>query len=289
MKARFMALQTVLGILALCVITASMSAVMTQDSLVVRLLGFVAGPLGGGLAWFFISARWQTATRSSALSIALTKRRVTRPLVIGTIGAGLLLRIAERNPDAGSAIVRTMDRLAVSHADRIRLEQDNRAAMTGSAISDQGLEVKQGAGSLTPGSLSIAVDEHAFVIRSGEPDAEHAIIDGPDRLLILRTPMPESVRQSLVARSRQGAFPLKDVADLGPLMRECIVEAVHLAKDEVHFILATETMMWRDLRPLIDQQHPDPERESLSSRMLRIAWALSKGTEPPARPSSRSA
>ena len=101
--------------------------------------------------------------------------------------------------------------------------------------------------------------------------------------------MPESVRQSLVARSRQGPFPLRDVADLGPLMRECIVEAVHLAEDEVHFILATETMMWRDLRPLIDQQHPDPERESLPSRMLRIAWALSKGSETPVGPSSRSA
>jgi len=284
MKGRFIAVQTILCILALVFIATSIFIAVTQQNLIIRILGFAAGPIGAGLAWFSLSAYWQRSTRSSALSVALTLPAVTRPLKIGTIGTQLLLQMAKKNPEAGEFIIKTMDKLAVSHADRIRLERHNQSAMTGTTISQEGNEINEGPFRLEPKGLSIAVDDQAFMIRSGEPSDDYAIIDGTERLLILRTPMPEAVRQSLIARIYNAPFPLIDIADLGPAMQTCVVENVFLAKDEVHLFLESEMLPWREVRSLICPLYPDPDKASLLSRLVKIVWALARGSEPPRKP-----
>lgn len=239
---------------------------------VLNILGGLSGfVFGSALAttWF---VRIQSRETGSALSCALNRSRIASELEIGTIGAEFLVEMTRKEPGLASHLITTVETLAVRHRDKLRLKvpKDERGDMTG---TDIGIEV-DGSSQDSVRSRGVATDGHAVVVRDGGPNDDHAIIDGPYRLLILRNDLPQSARRSLVSKIEQGAFPLAQVAVIAGLHEDCTVIDVHLADSEVHFLLEPNLVKWTDIRRQIDPSYCDDNELSWSTRLAKIARSL---------------
>jgi hypothetical protein len=205
--------------------------------------------------------------------MALNRHPVTKDLLIGSIAREQLLRASAASPGSGPRHVEEMERLAVSHHDRMRLGLEPDITLTSISLDPRGAIAEHRNGQPAAGGLSVAVDDEHFVIRRGEPDDPVAIIDGRDRLLIIRHPMPAAMRQAMVEKSRSGPFPLSSIIDFQSVEEECEVEGVHLGADEVHLLLTPRLLRWSDVR---DELDPDYRRSHASARrllaVLRSAW-----------------
>lgn len=262
-----------LSILA-CLITAGTALYIWLSDFgpVLNILGGLSGfVFGSALAtlWF---VRIQTREAGSALSVALNRSQIASRLEIGTIGAGFLISSARSSPTLAKDLITTVETLAVRHRDQLRLKvsKDERGDMTG---TDIGIEVEDGAqGAMR--NRGVATDGHAVVVRDGGPDDDHALIDGPYRLLILRNEIPDSTRRALVAKVRQGPFPLEQVVIISGLNEGCTVVDIHLAENEIHFLLEPNLVKWTDVRRQIDPTFCDDSELPATKRGIKIARSL---------------
>lgn len=232
------------------------------------------GLLAGTAGFAAFSYRIQTRSRTSALSLALNRRPVTSDLHIGSIARDLLLRTAAASDGSGPRYVDQMERLAVSHFDRMRLDFEASVGVTGTSLDADGQTAHQENGRPASGSLSIAADDEQFVIRRGEPSDPIAIIDGKDRLLIIRHQLPETVRQSIIGKAREGSFPLHSMIEVEGLHEQCIVEAVYMNQDEVHLMLRPDMVPWSEVRLMLDPEYHS--RHTLPSRLIAVVRSARK-------------
>jgi len=275
MNARFHVVTASAFLLAVMLSSFSFWLCFDQPGIPSLLISIPINLLAGTFGFVAFSYRLQTRSRSSRLSMALIRHAVTKDLLIGSIACEQLLKASAASPGAGPHYVEEMERLAVSHNDRMRLGLDTDIRMTSISLDPQGSIAEQRNGRPATGSLSVAVDDEHFVIRRGEPDEPVAIIDGKDRLLIIRHQIPAAMRQAMVERSRSGPFPLSSIVDLSSVHADCEVEGVHLGGDEVHLLLAPRLMRWSNVR---DELDPDYRRAHTPSRrllaVLRSAWRI---------------
>lgn len=262
---------------AISVMLASFSfwLLFSRPGMVSTLVTIPVGLIAGTAGFAAFSYRMQTRNRTSALSLALNRRPVTSGLLIGSIARDLLLRAAADSDGSGPRYVEQMERLAVSHFDRMRLDFESSVGMTGTSLDADGRTAHQENGRPASGSLSIAADDEQFVIRRGEPSDPVAIIDGKDRLLIIRHQLPETVRQSMIEKAREGSFPLHSMIEVEGLDEHCVVEAVHMNQDEVHLMLRPDMVPWSEVRLVLDPEYRG--RHTLPRRMtavLRSAWKI---------------
>lgn len=227
-----------------------------------------------GVAGFALMSYWTQMRRtSSALSLAVNCRSITRNLYIGSIARTLLSQASEASPGAGPRYVEGMEKLAVFHGDRIRLGFETTVDMTRMSLDPQGWPAHRENGRIANGSLSIAVDTDHFVLRRGEPYDPVAIIDGKERILTIRHQLPEAVRQSMIDKARQGPFRLDSLIDVEALGEDRIVEAVHMLPNEVHVHLRSDMVPWSEVRDILDPEYR--KNHILPRRLLavvRSAW-----------------
>lgn len=228
----------------------------------------VSFALGTALAttWFIAI---QSREKASALSMALNRSRIASRMTIGTIGARILTTIASGDATTGRALIDLIEKLAVSHADSVRLAvpKEERGDMAGATFRRSPDGSKQDA-------VGVATDGHGIVVRRGQPADRHAIIDGPYRVLIIRDELPASVGRSLISRVRQGPFPLSDVVDETDLGEACGVIDVYLGEDEMHLILEPALVPWRFVRQQLDPTFVDDADLPATRRVAKLIRSL---------------
>lgn len=232
------------------------------------LFGFVFGSAMATL-WFI---RIQSREAGSVLSVALNRSQIASQLEIGTIGAGFLINSARSSPILPKDLIATVETLAVRHRDQLRLKvpKNERGDMAGTDIDIEVEDDTQGA----MRSRGVATDGQAVIVRDGGPDDDYALIDGPYRLLILRNELPDSTRRALVAKVRQGPFPLEQAVIISGLDEDCTVIDIHLAENEVHFLLEPNLVKWIDVRHQIDPTFCDDSELPVTKRAINIARSL---------------
>lgn len=275
MNVRFRLVTAIAFAISVALASFSLWLLIFQPGMALTLATIPVGLLAGTAGFAAFSYRMQARSRTSAFSLALNRRPVTSDLLIGSIARDLLLRTAAASDGSGPRYVEQMERLAVSHFDRMRLDFESSVGMTGTSLDVDGRIAHQENGRPASGSLSIAADDEQFVIRRGEPSDPVAIIDGKDRLLIIRHQLPETVRQSMIEKARGGPFPLHSVIEVEGLGEHCVVEAVHMNQNEVHLMLRPDMVPWSEVRLVLNPEYHD--RHTLPRRLmavLRSAWKI---------------